>query len=86
MEENISQDMQEYLNSSVFLIKQLKQMLRSHNRMLSISASNGDIASASVLLHNNVALSSIDILLGFEAVKKAQDLTAAEEGLSMDLN
>lgn len=83
--DDLPKELQDYLNSSVFLVQQLKQMLRNHNRMLSVSASNGDIASASMLLHNNVALSSIDLLLAFDAAKWAKDIDP-KEGLSMDLN
>ena len=83
--DEIPQEIQDYINSSVFLIRQLKQMLRNHNRMLSISAGTGDIASASMLLHNNVALSSMDLLLKFDAVEHAKEIDP-NEGLSMDLN
>lgn len=70
----MEKDFKDYLDSSVFLLKQVKQMLKSHNRMFAVSASNGDVASASALLNNNIAIASIETVLGYEIVSQASDM------------
>lgn len=56
-------DYQDYVNKSVFLLKQLKRVMLSHNNMLSVSASTGDVVSASMMLNQNVMISGIDTVL-----------------------
>jgi len=87
-ENEISDEVQEYLDSSVFLLKQLKQMIRGHNKMLAVTAASGDVPSSSMLLHNNVACSSIDLLLNFPLVKHANEIDAErfDKETPMDLN
>lgn len=60
---NMEQDMKKYLAKNVFMLGQMKQILLSQNRVFSLSASSGDVVSASMLLNNNILLSGIDILL-----------------------
>lgn len=65
----------DYVNQSVELLRQLKRLMLSHNNMLSISASMGDVLSASIMLNQNVMISAIDSMLRHPATKVVQDIT-----------
>jgi hypothetical protein len=70
----MEKEFKHYLDSSVFLLRQVRQMLKSHNKMFAVAAANGDVASASALLNNNIAVASIETVLGYEIVSQASDM------------
>lgn len=78
----MEKEFKDYLDSSVFLLRQINQMLRNHNKMFAVSAANGDVASSGALLSNNIALASIETLLGYEIVSRAS--TPGEEEVTSD--
>jgi hypothetical protein len=67
----MDEDTQRYVNDSVYLLKNLKTMLANHNKSLLLLAGSGDVLSASIILHNNVAQSAITTVLSHKVTEKA---------------
>ena len=80
----MDQDVKKYLAKNIFVLKQMKQILLSHNRVFSLNAALGDVVSASMLLNNNILLAGIDTLLSDPLADKVTEEEVNEKELFGD--
>lgn len=77
----MDQDVKQYLAKNIFMLKQMKQIVLTHNRVFSLHAAMGDVVSSSMLLNNNILLAGIDTLLKDPLTSRVEEEKVNEEDL-----
>lgn len=80
----MDQDVKQYLAKNIFMLKQMKQIVLTHNRVFSLHAAMGDVVSSSMLLNNNILLAGIDTLLKDPLTSRVEEEKVNEEDLFGD--
>lgn len=73
----LTEEQQQYLLDSYYLLVTIEDMIRNHNKMIAPSASDGDIVSSSLLLNHNLILLSLKRVLKSPVTEQIMEL--AEE-------